>query len=91
MYEEGLCKWKDIPIVLTHHAYDKSYEIGLTLWDVSLLLEYGEDCLQQRREKFIFERCSKWGKNDIKIVFKKEYTNWYNQICWIIITIIQGR
>lgn len=84
-------KWRNLPIVLTNHAYDKSADIQLSLWDIQQILEYSEDCLENKREINKFERCTKWRKKDIKIVFKKEYSQWTDKISWIIITIIERR
>ena len=86
---EQIWNWKNLPIILTDHALDKSYDIGLSMYDIEQLLEYSDDCLEDKREKKIFERCTKWRGNDIKIVFKKDYTKWLDSNCWLIITIIE--
>lgn len=86
---EQIWTWNNLPIVLTNHAWDKSAEIGLDMWDIMQLLEYSDDCLEDKREINKFERCTKWGGNDIKIVFKKDYTKWLDSLCWVIITIIE--
>ena len=43
---EQIWNWKNLPIVLTDHAYDKSYEIDLAMCDIIQLLEYSDDCLE---------------------------------------------
>lgn len=82
--------WRGFPIILTDHAYDKMYNIRLSMWDLIQILDYSDDCLKGQR-KDIFERCTKWRKKEIKIVFKKEYSKWTNSLSWIIITVIERR
>lgn len=86
---EHMWIWNNLPIVLTNHAWDKSADIGLSMWDIIQLLEYSEDCLEDKRKVNKFERCTKWRGKDIKIVFQKDYTKWSNSNCWLIITIIE--
>lgn len=86
---DDIWTWNNLPIVLTNHAWDKSADIGLSMWDIMQLLEYSEDCLEDKRKINTFERCTKWGGKDIKIVFQKDYSRWSNSNCWLIITIIE--
>lgn len=83
--------WNNKPVVLTDHALEKSVQLQMSIYDIITILDYSYDCLEIRREKDKFERCSSWKGNDIKIVFKKEYSGWTECVSWIIITIIQGR
>ena len=66
-------------------------DIQMSVLDLIQILEYSEDCLNEKRKKDIFERCTKWRKQEIKIVFKKEYSNWTDSLSWIIITVIKRR
>ena len=86
-----LYSWKNMPIVLTDHAYEKAFKINLSMWDIVQILEYSDDCMDSKREKGVFERCTKWAGNDIKIVFKKSFSLWLNCQSWFIITIIERR
>ncbi|WP_407412122.1 hypothetical protein [Methanobrevibacter sp.] len=36
---EQMWIWNNLPIVLTNHAWDKSADIGLSMWDIIQLLD----------------------------------------------------
>lgn len=82
--------WRGFPIILTDHAYDKMSNIRLSMWDLIQILDYSEDCLEDKRRD-VFERCTKWRKKEIKVVFKKEYSKWAESLGWIIITVMERR
>ncbi|MEN6552768.1 MAG: hypothetical protein ABFC34_07770 [Methanobacterium sp.] len=41
-------EWNDLPLVPTDHAIDKMMELGMRLYDVEILLEYGKSCEKGR-------------------------------------------
>lgn len=83
--------WRKLPLVLTDHAYEKSNDLRMSIWDIKQILEYSRDCLESKREKDKLERCSTWRGNNIKFVLKKAYSGWTESISWIVITIIEER
>ena len=83
--------WRNLPVILTDPACEKSSEIRMSIWDLIQILEYSTNCLKNRRKEDKLERCSTWRGHNIKIVLKKAYSGWTDSISWIVITIIEER
>lgn len=80
--------WGDVPIVLTYHAAEQAYLLGLDLHDIAAILEGGHDCERDRRKRNVRERCTRWKRSNIRVVVALEpsgYTDGEN--AWIVLAI----
>ena len=48
--------WRGFPIILTDHAYDKMSNIRLSMWDLIQILDYSEDCLEDKNYPIYHEK-----------------------------------
>jgi hypothetical protein len=80
--------WGDVPIILTYHAAEQAYQLGLDLYDIGAILEGGYDCERGRRKKNVRERCTRWKRSWLRVVVALEpsgYTEGAN--AWIVLAI----
>ncbi|BDZ68619.1 DUF4258 domain-containing protein [Methanobacterium ferruginis] len=83
-------KWKDLPIIASDHAADKMVKLGIRIYDIATLLEYGQPC-GSRRKKGTYVICERWQGKEVKIIVAERYSGWVNDLAIIIITIIEKR
>jgi hypothetical protein len=67
--------FKGLPIIPTRSAMNEMSELGMTLWDVLEVLEYGQDCYASKRRNGTLERCLDKGKRTTKVVVIRSH-NW---------------
>lgn len=89
-YDSFTPKWRNLPLIASDHAGDKMMELGIRLYDVATLLEYGEPC-GSKRKKNVYIICERWRKKEIKIIVAEDYSHWVEGPAIIIITIIEKR
>ncbi|MFA0846335.1 hypothetical protein [Methanobacterium formicicum] len=84
-------KWRGLCIVPSCHAIEKMAAIGMQLYDIANLLEYGQPCLDEKRKDDTHTICEKWAKRTLKIVVSKDYSQTVNDEAWILVTVIEKR
>lgn len=82
--------WQGLPLISSNHALDKMIGLGMRLYDVAVLLEYGNECGDKRKDG-TYEICERWRGKEIKIILTQDYSRWVEDMAWIIITIIEKR
>jgi len=64
--------YKELRIAVANRVVHKELaELGLDLWDVKEILEFGFDCSRGRRKPNIKEKCIRIGNKIIKVVVEK--------------------
>lgn len=83
-------KWEGLHIIPSCHAIETMDDIGMQLYDIANLLEYGQSCEEKRKDD-TYTVCERWAKRTIKIVVKRNYSGLVKSDAWIVITIIVKR
>ena len=77
--------WESRPIVMTHHATEQAYHLGLDDYDVAAILDGGRDCLRGRRRHGTRERCSRWKGAWIRVVVSLEPSGYTDDSeAWVV-------
>lgn len=82
--EEFGVKWKNKLLRPSKHAYFEMVDLGLDLYDLKSILEFGYDCSKQKRSKDTIEKCLKKGKKEFKVVIIKSYSFDIDDEVWLI-------
>jgi len=77
-------EWQGREIVIfSRRVYRELEELGMDLWTVKYILEYGFDCPRSKRRKGIIEKCIRKGDKIIKVVVQEELSDVLGEI-WVL-------
>ena len=74
--------YRGLPIIPSKTAGRELLELGLDLFDVQEILEYGYDCAISRRKEGVLEKCVDIGRKTTKVVVAKSYNYSMQQDVW---------
>jgi len=78
-------EWQGREIVIfSRRVHQELEELGIDLWTVKYILEYGFDCSRSKRKKWIVERCIRKDRKVVKVVVKEFETFLGNRV-WILL------
>jgi hypothetical protein len=77
-------KWRGKFLRPSKHAFKEMDDLGMDLYDVRDVLDYGYDCSKGRRAKGTIERCIRKHKKIIRVVVVESYAYDINDSIWLI-------
>jgi len=78
-------EWQGRQIVtFSRRVYQELEELGIDLWVVKYILEYGFDCQRSKRRKGIVERCIRSDRKVVKVVVEEFETFEGNRV-WLLL------